>query len=129
MRPRRAATAIGACVLLALGCGRPSSMLERTDATATERIIVRGGPIRYGRVVTRTEGMILHVQVELENTSSSEQNFEYKWEWTDASGFQLGDTLSAWQPAFIGGKERKLMNGSGPGPSAVDFRLYIRRPE
>jgi uncharacterized protein YcfL len=128
-RRRWISAALAACAVVATSCGHPSSVLERTDATATERIVVRGGPIRYGNVVTRREGTILHAQVELVNTSSSDQSFEYRWEWTDASGFQLGDTLSSWQPGFIGGKERKLMTGAGPGPSAADFRLYIRKPE
>lgn len=118
------------CAAVVLGCGHPSNVLERTDSPESTRVIIHASsPIRYGKVVTRTEGLILHVQVELENTSRSDQTFEYRWEWTDAGGFQLGDTVSSWQPAFIGGKDRKLMNAAGPGPSAVNFRLYVRKPE
>lgn len=114
-----------------IGCVQTSSnVLERTQApTASERVIIStNSPIHYGQVVTRMEGLILHVQVELENTSRGEQSFEYRWEWTDADGFQLGDTLSSWQPGFLGGKERKLLTGVGPGPAAVNFRLSIRKP-
>ena len=49
-------------------------------------------------------------------------------EWLDAGGFQLGDTLSNWQPGTIGGNERKVLTGVGPGPQASDFRLYLRSP-
>ena len=124
------ATVVG--LSFAAGCAHrhPSNRLERTqEPTPSERVVVTAGsPIHFGEVVTRMEGRILHVQVLLENTSTKDQSFEYRWEWTDADGFQLGDTLSSWQPAFIGGKEHKLLNGAGPGPSAVNFRLYIRKP-
>jgi uncharacterized protein YcfL len=112
------------------GCVRPSNVLEHNETPiTTERVLISSNiPIQYGRVVTRTEGLILHAQVELENTSRGEQSFEYRWEWTDAQGFQLGDTLSSWQPGFIGGKDRKLLSGVGPGPGAVNFRLSIRKP-
>ncbi|MBI3782880.1 MAG: YcfL family protein [Deltaproteobacteria bacterium] len=122
-----------------VGCGAASNTLEgRTEPprpsqpTASERVVI-GSPglardLKFGDVVTREEGLLLHVQVSLENDTKSAVNFEYRWEWTDADGFQLGDTLSAWQPGFVNGGERKLLGSVGPGPAARNFRLYVRRP-
>lgn len=121
-----------------VGCVRPANHLEvvtdaASAATTDQRIVVSSRAldrrVRFGEVVSRKEGLILHVQVSLENTTSSVVPFEYRWEWTDGSGFQLGDTLSSWQPAVLNGNERKLMTGTGPGPSATSFRLYVRDPE
>ncbi len=122
---------LGVVAVLAVACARPVNVLERTQAPVLdERVILNTkSPIRYGEVITRREGLILHVQVALENTARSDQPFEYRWEWTDADGFQLGDTLSSWQPGYIAGRGQKLLTGTGPGPGAVNFRLYIRRPE
>lgn len=98
----------------------------------SERVIISasglGRKLVYGDVSTRREGLLLRVQVALENKSKSAVNFEYRWEWTDAEGFQLGDTLSSWQPAVINGRERKLLSATGPGPAAANFRLYLRSP-
>ena len=128
MRPTRAVVA--AVTLGLVACGHPSNVLERTSGPVPrERVIIHARtPIRYGTVVTRHEGLVLQVQVSLENTSRRDQRFEYRWEWLDAGGFQLGDTLSNWQPGTIGGNERKVLTGVGPGPQASDFRLYLRSP-
>jgi uncharacterized protein YcfL len=84
--------------------------------------------LRFGQAITRQEGLLTHAQVALENQTSGTLAFEYRWEWTDADGMELGKTLSTWQPAVIYGKERKLMTGAGPGPNAVNFRLLVRDP-
>jgi uncharacterized protein YcfL len=120
-------------VLSVTSCaGRGGNRLE--VATASQRLdqrIVIGSKnlerkLSFGDVVSRQEGLLLHVQVSLENVTGKPVSFEYKWEWSDASGFQLGDTLSSWQPAVVDANAHKLMSGVGPGPSAVNFRLYVR---
>lgn len=141
MRRRRslqlAATALLCGALTA--CTAASNTLEVTtekrppSGPATSEYVNIGSAslareITYGDVITRREGLLLHAQVVLKNTTKHKVNFEYRWEWTDAEGFQLGDTLSAWQPAVINGQEQKLITGVGPGPAAANFRLYIRRP-
>ncbi len=118
-------------------CTHPANRIEGVTQTAPPpgpgvdtRVVLGstalGRKVRFGDVLTRQEGLLLHVQVAVENTTTKALALEYRWEWTDATGFQLGDTLSAWQPAVIGGNERKLMTGVGPGPGAVNFRLYLR---
>jgi uncharacterized protein YcfL len=67
--------------------------------------------------------------VALENETRGDLAVEYRWEWTDADGFQLNDTLSSWQPLVIGGRQRALVTGVGPTAGAADFRLYVRRSE
>jgi uncharacterized protein YcfL len=123
-----AALALFAAAATWIGCGRPVNTLQVTETPLpSERVVVRSDlPIRYGDVLSREVKRILQVQVALDNVSDRDQAFEYRWEWTDAAGFELGDTISSWQPAFIPGKGRKLMTSSGPGPNAVNFRLYVR---
>lgn len=82
--------------------------------------------VQFTDARSRQEGMLLHAQVGVENRTNSTLAFEYRWEWTDSDGFQLGDTLSNWQPVVINAHERKMMTGVGPGPAAVNFRLYVR---
>jgi uncharacterized protein YcfL len=113
-----------------VGCSRPANLIEHTtEPTLDSRIVVNDRlPVKYGQVSTRREGLIQHARVELVNTSNNDQGVEYRWEWTDADGFQLGDTVSSWQPAMLAGKTRMLLNGAAPGPGAVNFRLYMRAP-
>jgi uncharacterized protein YcfL len=129
----------GALLAVLAGCSTASNRLEvvteqrpASGPATQERVVVGsaalGREITYGDVLTRRDGMLLHVQVTLENQTKHTVPFEYRWEWTDAEGFQLGDTLSAWQPGVINGKERKLVTGVGPGPAAANFRLYLRKP-
>ena len=103
-----------------LASGPPATERVHFGSKALARDLV------FGEVVTRRQGLILHAQVSLENRARRTVNFEYRWEWTDADGFELGDTLSNWQPAVVYAQERKLMNGVGPGPAAANFRLYVR---
>ena len=140
MRKSKSLMAVVGLAGVLAGCSAASNTLEAVTETrpapgpaTTERVIIGtaalGREITYGDVITRREGMLLHVQVAIENQTKHTVDFEYRWEWTDAEGFQLGDTLSAWQPAVVNGKERKLMTGVGPGPAAANFRLHIRKPE
>jgi uncharacterized protein YcfL len=125
---QRVLVALAVFVTGATGCARPVDTLESIqDPVPRNEVVIRQGmPIRFGDVLKRQQQRILQVQVALSNTSSADQTFEYRWEWTDADGFQLGDTLSSWQPGFVAGGGQKLLTNSGPGPSAVNFRLYIR---
>ena len=93
--------------------------------------VVVGSPrldntLRFGEPVARRDGLLMHAQIPVENLSDKGVAFEYRWEWTDADGFQLGDTLSYWQPGFVDGASRKLMGSTGPGPAATNFRLHLR---
>jgi uncharacterized protein YcfL len=128
--------------LVPLGCAggaarRGGNSLEGTTESrpadgprVDQRIVIGSGSLdrklRFGDLVSRQEGLLLHVQVSIENTTSKPVRFEYRWEWTDATGFQLGDTLSSWQPSVVDASGRKLLSGVGPGPGAVNFRLYIQ---
>jgi uncharacterized protein YcfL len=131
-----------ALALLPLGCAgsephHGGNRLEGTTETAPapgpgvdQRIIIGSSSLdrklRFGQVLSRQEGLLLHVQVSIENATSKQVRFEYRWEWSDATGFQLGDTLSSWQPGVVSPDARLLLSGVGPGPSAVNFRLYVR---
>ncbi|MFN2426509.1 MAG: YcfL family protein [Candidatus Binatia bacterium] len=103
-----------------IGTGEPSRVTINSSGLKRR--------IAFGNVVTRQEGLLQRGQVALENRTGGTLAFEYRWEWTDADGFQMGDTLSSWQPGIINGKERKMMSSVGPGPRAVNFRLYLREP-
>lgn len=132
--------AAGLLVAGLTGCAsRASNVLEASSDVRppsgpdmSERVIISasglGRKLVYGDVATRREGLLFLVQVTLENKSKSAVNFEYRWEWTDAEGFQVADTLSSWQPGVINGRERKLLSATSPGPAAANFRLYLRSP-
>lgn len=125
----------GVALLLALsGCVTAANTIDAgaPDAASPSHVTVNSSSldrrIRFAAAMSRREGMILHAQVGLENVTGGPLAFEYRWEWTDADGFQLGDTLSNWQPGVVNAKERKMMSAAGPGPSAVNFRLHVREP-
>lgn len=127
-----AAAALAA--LLATACNRSPNVLQATvtPETVTDTRVVVNAPglaeeVRYGEVVARREGRILHVQVALENSTHGDLPVEYRWEWTDDAGMQVGETLSSWHPLLLGGGQRALVTGVGPTENAREFRLYVRR--
>lgn len=125
-----AAVALSACSTASNTIDVKSQPRPLSDQVLAEHVVIEnaalGRRLKYGEVLARKTGLVLAAQVAIENVSSSGVSFEYRWEWTDADGFQIGDTLSNWQPAVINGGERKLLTSVGPGPAAVNFRLYLR---
>jgi uncharacterized protein YcfL len=70
-------------------------------------------------------GSSMEAQVMLQNTSSRNVVFEYRFIWYDAAGFELSSATS-WMPTGLSGKEARGYRSTAPGPNAVSFRCMVR---
>jgi len=94
-----------------------------------KRILTDAGLNRRVRIVGVNEstglGGLLKVQVEVLNTTRSQQHFNYKFEWFDGDGNLLSTPTSAFLPRQIEGKESLFLSATGPIPGVKDFRLKL----
>ena len=69
---------------------------------------------------------LLHVQVEVINTTAQDQSLSYRFRWMDAAGFVLVE--EPWKPLMLHGKQRKHIQAVAPTPQADDFRIEMYSP-
>jgi len=80
-------------------------------------------------VVRITQGKkedLLHIQVELKNTSSKEVKISHKLEWLDDNGFLVKDTSLVWKALMIRPGESKMIESVSTRPGVSAFRLKIQ---
>lgn len=71
---------------------------------------------------------LLHVQAEVFNKDSDNQQLYYRFKWLDDSGFVIGGE-EAWKPALIYGQQKKVLKGIAPTGAVTDFKLVVQSPD
>ncbi len=84
--------------------------------------------LSFGEVSVRPLGSdsSMEAQVMIQNGTSRDLFFEYRFLWYDAAGFEISSN-SAWIPASLSAKEARPFNSSAPGPNAVSFECMVRK--
>lgn len=128
-----------ALIVLATGCSGSRRSDSRTagntatvDTTAPARSTEIGdnaldGRIKFENILTRDEGGILRIQAQVRNMTPDTVRAQYRVEYYDASGWQMRDAVSSWQPFVANGKEMASLDSKAPSPGATKFRFTIRR--
>lgn len=80
---------------------------------------LKPGEIRVGR-----RNNLLHIQAEVVNPTSSDEELFYRFKWLDASGFLAWDE-EPWKPLLIHGQQKQYLRTVAPTPKAVDFRIEM----
>ncbi|CAB4881594.1 unannotated protein [freshwater metagenome] len=70
---------------------------------------------------------LLNVQVEIKNTSNSNEQLYYRFKWLDSSGFSVWND-EPWKPLLIYGKQKQLITTVAPTLQATDFRVVLQSP-
>jgi uncharacterized protein YcfL len=127
--------ALFAVTLAVAGCHNTMNSVENAQKTgqrsmiSDSRVVSDTGLNRKVGVVgintAMTPGGFLKVQVELLNSTSSLQNFNYQFEWFDQNGMQVNGAASPVIADEIAGKESKFVSGIAPTETAKDFRLKL----
>jgi uncharacterized protein YcfL len=127
--------ALFAVVLAVAGCKNPINSVENAqkegqrNMIADQRVVSDSGLNKSVSVVgvntAMTPGGVLKVQVELLNRTKSFHRFSYRFEWFDANGMQINNTLSAVIADQIEGRESKFISAIAPNPACKDFRLKL----
>lgn len=119
---------IGVLVILT-GCVSEMVMVEKSGekyALAGESLLKRFN-IQIEDYSSREVNGMLEAQVRGRNRTDSDLQFEYRYIWLDADGFEIKTQMSTWKPLNLHGRETAFMNGISPSPDAVDFQLVVRR--
>jgi uncharacterized protein YcfL len=88
-----------------------------TDASLNNLVSVMG--VR----TSMTPGGLLKVQVELQNRTTSLQQFIYRFEWFDANGMEINNVITAPITDQIESQEDKFIFSIAPNPNCKDFRV------
>ena len=95
-----------------------------------KKVEFRAGLEKVLDVVRITQGKkvgdLLHIQVELKNTSSKEVNITHKLEWLDDEGFLVKDTSLVWKALMVRPGESQMIESVSTRPGVSAFRLKIQ---
>lgn len=75
---------------------------------------------------SRKNGFLV-VKAAINNTSRSNKNINYRFQWLDDQGFPVGSE-EAWKSKLVYGKQSTFINSIAPVPQAVDFRIEMQEP-
>ena len=70
---------------------------------------------------------LLRVQAELNNTSASNRQVYYRFEWMDQQGLAVWDD-EPWKPLIVYGHNKQTISVSSPSFKATSFRLVVQNP-
>lgn len=130
------AAAVLAAAAVTFGCNRAPNTMTGTQASdgdlaaqvaiANRKLEKR---IALEQARSRMVNDFLQATVVVRSQIHKPFDFEYKFQWFDADGFELRDTTEHWQPTLIQGMERKRLQSVAGDPRARSFKLMIRSPQ
>ncbi|MCG8393189.1 MAG: YcfL family protein [Pseudomonadales bacterium] len=95
-----------------------------TDVYSNNSLL--GSRISIPDLKQKRVGDLLYVQATLENDWKFELDFQYKFKWFDADGFELAPESQPWQQVVMAGRSQNNVKGIAPNPSAVRFEIWVR---
>ncbi|QDU33543.1 hypothetical protein KS4_15930 [Poriferisphaera corsica] len=99
------------------------------NSVPTRKILTDDGLKKKARVIdireSRNASDLLTISVEIQNTTHSRKNFNYRVDWLDANGMSISSLLSSWKQKTLAGKETGFLTAVAPTPKASDFRLQL----
>jgi uncharacterized protein YcfL len=126
-------TLTGALLLVVSGCKTSVNSVENTQKTGQRQMVSDQRAVTDKKLANRvsivgvnsdmTPGGFLKVQIELLNNTRSPQQFNYHFEWFDASGMQITTLAPVEVPDQIQGGEDKFISSMAPTAECRDFRV------
>lgn len=87
------------------------------------------GDIQIVDVKSAMAGDIMRAQATLRSKDKDTLPFQYRFDWFDASGFEINSGSGSWKPLILNGRESKTIQAVAPDPRAKEFKLKIREPD
>lgn len=75
---------------------------------------------------TRTYNNMLQIVFDVTNNSEKKLNVQYRVKWFNNEGFEVGESISIWQPIFIDARDSKKLKEIAPTPTASSYKLYFK---
>jgi uncharacterized protein YcfL len=98
--------------------------LNRNIAIKNSRL---AGNIEVSDIKSTMVGGLMKAQASLRSKSGDEVQIQYKFDWYDAQGMELGGN-GAWKPFILYSKQDRTLQGVAPDPRVKEFKLEIREP-
>jgi uncharacterized protein YcfL len=97
--------------------GHGYATLTRDDSAA----------IRISDLRATNQDSLLRVQAELNNTSATNRQVYYRFEWMDQQGIAVWDD-EPWKPLIVYCNNKQTISVSSPSFKATSFRLVVQNP-
>jgi uncharacterized protein YcfL len=75
---------------------------------------------------TRNRNNLIEVIINIDNKSNERLTLQYRVKWLNNDGFEVGETLSSWEPLFLDARDNKKLKEIAPMPTASSYKLYFR---
>ena len=122
--------AVSVASLSLAGCISSSGLVLNKDGgvykVTSNSMAVTNRIILLRRNVARNPNDLLKVEVEAQNMTGKDQQFEYRYLWSDGDGFTIPSAISVWKPLLLHGRETEFLTATAPTPAAQDFIMEVR---
>lgn len=75
---------------------------------------------------TQNRNNLIEIIIDIENKSSQKLSVQYRVKWLNNDGFEVGESLSSWEPLFLDARDNKKIKEIAPMPTASSYKLYFR---
>ncbi len=99
--------------------GKTQTMLYSNNAMLSSRLAVKN-------IITGHAGNLMRAQATLENRWKFELDFQYKFKWFDADGFEIQPQGEPWHQLVLQGRTQANVQALAPNPSAVRFEIWVQ---
>lgn len=125
---------IGLIVLvLALlgGCSASNMAQLETQDGSTQTVLHSNNSMLASRlavshIITGEAGNLMKAQATLENRWKFQLDFQYKFKWFDANGFEVAPESAPWQQLVMDGRTQANVQALAPNPGAVRFEIWVQ---
>ena len=123
---------ISILVIVLAGCSASNMASRQPDANGDYQTVLHSnnsllkGRLSIEDLKERKVGDLMQVQATLENGWKFELDFQYKFKWFDANGFEIAPESQSWRQLVMAGRTQANVQGVAPNPSAVKYEIWVR---
>lgn len=120
-------------VLLTLlaGCSATNMAQQETHDGKVQTVLHSNNSMLSSRlkasdIISGKAGDLLRGQATLENRWKFRLDFQYKFKWFDAQGFELAPEGAPWRQLVMDGRSQANVQAVAPDPRAVRFEIWVQ---
>ncbi|MDF1780735.1 MAG: YcfL family protein [Alcanivoracaceae bacterium] len=123
---------ISALVVSLAACSATNVAERDQDETGQYQTVIQSnnallkGRVNVVDMKERQVGDLLQVQSTLENQWKFQLDFQYKFKWFDASGFEIAPESQSWRQLILPGRGQANVQGVAPNPSVTKYEIWVQ---
>lgn len=116
---------------LLAGCSASNMAQMETQDGKTQTVLHSNNSMLASRlgvsdIITGNAGDLMKAQATLENKWKFQLDFQYKFKWFDASGFEVQPESEPWQQLVMAGRTQANVQALAPSPNAARFEIWVQ---